>query len=450
MQEKNRKKISCVQCIMGIVLLLTMLVASGAKVFAEEGCVTGKCHTSITSGAVVHAVASSCDSCHEAVSKQHPQKSVKTFKLVQEPPGLCATCHAPFGSKKYVHTAVKNGMCTSCHDPHSSAQQKLLVKKPDELCGMCHPDKTEFKYMHGPAAAGDCLMCHNPHESDNKAQTVKSGADICFSCHVDMQKELKKAHVHPAMENGCTSCHNPHGSSFRKFFAAEGNELCFQCHPEIEEKIKGAAIVHAPIKSASGCVSCHSPHASDAEKLLPKSGKDLCLSCHTKLLKKTDTVLHGPIKEGKCTPCHDPHGSVNARLLIKEFPTDMYVPYTENEYALCFSCHKRDLLLFPETSFATGFRDGDRNLHYLHVNRKEKGRSCVICHALHGGTLPKLINENAKFGNWNLPIKFEKTENGGGCSPGCHSPFGYDRKNPVKGGQPVPTKEKEKEKGKKQ
>ena len=47
----------------------------------------------------------------------------------------------------------------------------------------------------------------------------------------------------------------------------------------------------------------------------------LCLNCHGKdklgnpPLKniskelKGKKYLHGPIKEGKCTPCHDPHGS---------------------------------------------------------------------------------------------------------------------------------------------
>lgn len=443
MKERQRKKISSVHCLMGTVLLLTIFVSFTATAFAEEGCVTEKCHASIASAADVHpAVSMGCSSCHEAVSKQHPQKNVQTFKLIQEPPALCATCHPPFGTKKFVHTAVKNGMCTSCHDPHSSAQPKLLVKPANEICLMCHTDKTNFKYVHGPTAAGDCLMCHSPHESDNEAQTLKPGVELCTACHLDLKSELKRSVVHPALEGGCTSCHNPHGSNFKKFFAAEGNNLCFQCHPQIEEKLKPPAVVHPPIMSEKGCPSCHSPHASDAPKLLPKAGKELCLTCHTKLLKKEDKVLHGPIRDGKCTPCHDPHGSPNEKLLVKEFPPDIYVPYSDTEYALCFSCHKRDLLLYPETSFATGFRDGERNLHYLHVNRKEKGRSCIICHTVHGGTLPKLINEKVKFGNWQLPIRFEKTENGGSCSPGCHKPFSYNRKSAVNVIQPAKTKEK--------
>ena len=429
-------------------LLFKILLASNVNAFADETCVTGKCHASIASAAVVHpAVSMGCSTCHEAISQQHPQKNVKTFKLTQEPPALCATCHAPFGTKKFVHTAVKNGMCTSCHDPHSSPQPKLLLKPANEICLMCHADKTNFKYVHGPTAAGDCLMCHSPHESDNQAQTLKPGVELCTICHSDIQSELKRPVVHPAMEGGCNSCHNPHGSQFKRFFAAEGNNLCFQCHPQIEEKLKASTDVHPPIKSERGCPSCHLPHASDAPKLLPKAGKELCLMCHAEIIKKEYTVLHGPIKDGQCTPCHDPHGSGNGKLLIKEFPTeDTYVPYTENEFELCFSCHNRDLVRYPETSFATGFRDGERNLHYLHVNRKDKGRNCALCHNIHGGALPKLIANDVSFGKWKLPIKFTKTETGGSCAPGCHRPVNYDRKKPGKAPEPV----KSDDKGKKQ
>ena len=50
---------------------------------------------------------------------------------------------------------------------------------------------------------------------------------------------------------------------------------------------------------------------------------------------------------------------------------------------------------------------------------------------LHGGTLPKLMAEKVSFGEWELPIRFEQTENGGNCSPGCHRPFAYNRKKAV-------------------
>lgn len=399
---------------------------------AEEGCISAECHARLLKSKNLHPIAESCENCHQSVSAPHPQKGRQTFKLLQNPPELCASCHPPIGSKPHVHSPVKNGMCTTCHNPHSSDEPKLLAQPMKDLCLSCHPDKADFPYVHGPTSAGDCTACHSPHESENKGLVLKDGAELCLTCHVDMQDEMKKKTVHPALLNGCTSCHNPHGSAFKKLLASEGEKLCYLCHYQVGEKIEKAKVIHAPIKTEKGCASCHSPHASDNAKLLAKSGQDLCLDCHKTLIKKNMTVLHGPIASGLCTPCHDPHGSQEVKLLVKQFPAELYVPYTDQEFELCFSCHKRELLRFPDTSFATGFRDGERNLHYVHVNKKTKGRNCKVCHTIHGGTSQKLIAEKASFGNWELPLKFVKTETGGSCSPGCHKTYHYDRKTPGK------------------
>jgi predicted CXXCH cytochrome family protein len=402
------------------------------KIAAAQGCVTTQCHSTLLKAKNIHPVAESCDSCHQAQPGPHPQKNMKTFKLIQPTPDLCAMCHPAFGKKPRVHSPVKNGLCTTCHDPHASDVPKLLVRPMRDLCLSCHPDKVDFPYVHGPTSAGDCTTCHNPHESDNKAMVIKEGPELCITCHFDMQEEMKKKTVHPALLSGCTSCHNPHGAQYKKLLSADGKDLCFQCHPQISEKVAKAKVVHAPVNTEKGCTSCHSPHASNTAKLLLNTGKELCLTCHKTLIKKNMTVLHGPIQAGMCTACHDPHGSKETKLLIKEFPADTYVPYTDQEFELCFSCHNRDLLRFPDTSFATGFRDGEKNLHFVHVNKKEKGRNCKVCHNVHGSSNPKLVADKATFGKWELPLKFIKTETGGQCSPGCHQPYNYDRKTPGK------------------
>jgi len=66
------------------------------------------------------------------------------------------------------------------------------------------------------------------------------------------------------------------------------------------------------------------------------------------------------------------------------------------------------------------------------VNDKVKGRSCKLCHELHGSAKPKMMAVSVPFGTWSLPLKFVKTETGGSCSPGCHETKSYDRKTPVK------------------
>ena len=408
------------------------LVTSTTSATADQNCITSGCHAGMLKSATVHAVAETCDTCHQSTGSTHPLKGVKTFKLVEAEGTLCASCHPDIASKQHTHSPVKEGQCTSCHDPHESAQPKLLLQPMKELCLSCHPDKTGMEFMHGPTAAGDCTACHSPHGSDHSAMTLAEQPELCFVCHEDIKSDVtnKKVH-HPALEGGCTSCHNPHGSSYKRLLPASGADVCFQCHPEMKEKIAKAKTVHPPIKSEKACVSCHNPHASDGEKLLEKSGMDLCLECHKKVIDLSKmTVLHRPVKDGKCTACHDAHASPFSRLLVKSFPDDFYAAYSDAQYELCFSCHNRDMVRFPDTSFATGFRDGDKNLHYVHVNRKEKGRSCKTCHSPHGGTLPKLLVDKVPFGKWELPLNYVKTDTGGGCTPGCHKKVTYDRKNP--------------------
>jgi len=436
------KKTAVIPIILSV-LTLSLPLAYGTTP-PVEGCVTATCHKGMLKAKNIHSVAQPCDTCHQSLLAPHPQKNKKTFKLTEEVPGLCAQCHPLLGSLKHVHPPVKDGMCMTCHDPHESAEPKLLARPVRDLCASCHPDKMDFKYVHGPAATGDCTSCHVPHESNNRRLLAKEGADLCFTCHVDMQGELKKKVVHPALAGGCTSCHNPHGSAIKKFFAAEGSGLCYQCHPQVEEKLKAAKSVHAPISTEQGCASCHAPHASDAEKLLSKTGKDLCLDCHKGFIKKDQTVLHGPIQEGKCTSCHDPHGTSYDMLLIRAYSPEFYVSYTDTEFQLCFACHNRDLLKYPTTNYATGFRDGTRNLHFIHVNRKDRGKSCKACHVVHGGANPKLMADKVPFGKWSLPLKFVKSSTGGSCAPGCHKKYPYDRKTPGKEAEPEKISEKDK------
>jgi predicted CXXCH cytochrome family protein len=142
--------------------------------------------------------------------------------------------------------------------------------------------------------------------------------------------------------------------------------------------------------------------------------------------------LHGPIKEDKCSVCHDPHGSSYPRLLTGPYPSDFYANYKPGIYGFCLGCHEENLLRFPETTVNTEFRNGNKNLHYVHSARKLKGRTCRTCHAPHASDYDKLIaEEGASFGSWNIPIRFVLKDTGGSCSPGCHQTKQYDRVHPV-------------------
>jgi predicted CXXCH cytochrome family protein len=150
---------------------------------------------------------------------------------------------------------------------------------------------------------------------------------------------------------------------------------------------------------------------------------------------------HGPIRDGGCTACHQPHGSAHPRLLLKEYPAEFYAPFAMERYDLCFSCHVSDLVKDKSGRGLTQFRNGDLNLHWLHVNQ-EKGRTCRACHEVHASQRPFHIRESVPFGSagWMLAINYTRTEDGGSCLPACHKLRAYDRTTPA-GGETAPAAE---------
>jgi predicted CXXCH cytochrome family protein len=446
--------------------ILAAMVLVGASVNAA--CITGGCHQKLSLPAYPHApVADDCLSCHVAVTEAHPLAGQKTFKLVAEGAQLCFQCHDPFPQGKIVHAPVKDGECLSCHQVHGAANPKLLEVGADltPLCFGCHdaePFRREFS--HGPAAAGACTSCHNPHVSNERALLKKPARAACLECHADFASQLQTAQVvhEPVKKSPCTDCHDPHAEANRYVLKQKMPDLCSSCHSKISDKMAKVKVRHAPMDDAGSCGNCHSSHFSQDRGLLPANEKTVCLNCHgtdnlgkpplknirTQLLEKAapragrvkkqdqeqkeKQYLHGPLQEGRCAGCHDPHGSDNFRILTGPYPADFYTPFQEGAYDFCLQCHDKYLLRFKDTSLYTSFRNGNRNLHFVHVNDKRKGRTCRICHEPHASNGQKLISEQGMpFGDWKIPIRFQATATGGSCAPGCHRPFKYDRDVPI-------------------
>jgi len=408
-----------------------------------QDCTTAACHGSLTKAKHVHnpLTQGACESCHEV-----DDEDAHTFTFTEEGAALCMQCHDAFEGDD-VHDPVKNGECLSCHDPHKSNTAGLLLTDTvAETCLQCHDDLLDdLKYQHGPAAVGACTMCHNPHASDHGKLLKAEGAGLCTVCHETMAKRLAAAKtVHAPVQEDCLSCHHGHGGDNRFFLAEKMPTLCLDCHDDINELVESAPVGHDAVTKGRACAACHDPHASKRDALLVGESMDLCLSCHDNAVKKGDQTLpglgkllakmphhHGPIQEKDCVACHAPHGGEYASLLAEAFPARFYAPFKEDAYALCFECHDSELATEKETEDATGFRNGTRNLHYLHVDRPVKGRTCRACHNVHASDNAKHITHTVRFGAWNLPINYKPTPNGGTCQPGCHKPYSYDREKPV-------------------
>lgn len=432
--------------LLSLCCLLRPILAAGG-----EHCLSAACHARIGSQKQKHEPAASgaCLSCHLQRSKEHPLPKGKSFELIAEGGALCATCHDGIGKKKTVHPPVREGACSSCHDPHGASGRFLLEAEEDyrELCFGCH-DAAPFKrrYLHGPVAEGACTACHDPHDSNAKKLMKDEVKALCLKCHEEFARGMATAgRVHgPVKDAPCTSCHDPHSSPFPALLKVKMPDLCIGCHKDIGKKIGSAKSVHQPLMDAKGCSNCHSTHYSAAGGLMAGDQRTICLGCHgvkspgnpplRDIAKEAapGKKLHGPLNKGKCDGCHDPHASQHPRLLTGSYPLSFYAPYREGGYGLCLKCHEKDLLRFPDTTIYTRFRNGDRNLHFVHVADRIKGRSCLACHESHGASGEKLVNkEGVRFGQWQVKSRLKLTATGGSCAPGCHLPYSYDRVKPV-------------------
>jgi predicted CXXCH cytochrome family protein len=426
-----------------VALLAATATSTGQDKPREETdvCANAQCHPGIVDRKVMHRPVArrQCLHCHA-----HADPGEHLFELVPEKPELCWACH-DLDLEEFTHAPIDEDNCMGCHDPHGSDQPGLLVKTPSAgLCLTCHDQVfADEKYVHGPVAAQACLACHAAHSSPHEKLLSNAPTALCLDCHTEVTPaDPSAAHQHQPLEEGCDKCHDAHASNARYQLHSEAPALCFSCHNDVKEIFEGAAVVHGPAVDVGGCLTCHSPHFSVAPGLLAGPQADLCLACHNKPIKTaSDRTLvdmsallqanpnrHGPVRDGECVACHQPHAGEHDGLLIAEYPRRLYVPFEFERYELCFECHDEELVEDESGTDLTGFRDGDRNLHWVHVNRN-KGRTCRTCHDAHASTQPFLIREAVPFGKagWMLKTNYQRTDNGGSCAPGCHQAETYDR-----------------------
>lgn len=414
----------------------------------REGCVTAECHPGIKDHKLLHGPVqvNACESCHTL-----KDAAAHTFEPSRSRNETCSLCHIVEASKgTVVHAPFAQGDCLSCHDPHGSQDVAMLRgQKYADSCKACHTDVTgAHDRIHGPVSAGACGACHEPHASTNARLLVAEGRDLCLKCHVSVGLEIdSRSVVHQPARGDCLVCHEPHASDNSAILSIEPAALCTTCHEDIARTMSTASNQHAAVTTQRMCLNCHSPHASDHAGLLKQDAMTLCFECHNqtislkdggKLMNMKELIekgksLHGAIAQTRCIVCHEIHGGGHRRLLTNEYPSDIYLPFKESSYALCFSCHDKQMVMLDKTTATTQFRNGDRNLHFVHVNDDKKGRSCRVCHDAHAANRDRHIRDEVPYGpgGWRLPIKFESLPDGGKCGAGCHAPFEYNRATPI-------------------
>ena len=407
---------------------------------------TTNCHSKQQTGAFLHGpnAVQACDACHEYVD---PAKH--TFQLKRPGQQLCNFCHIDKTGAEgpVVHDPVAKGQCTSCHDPHGSNHRKMLKKDTvNQTCTECHQDAMKGAHAHAPAA-DSCTNCHQAHTSSQPHLLSFGTRELCLTCHEKVGQNIAEAtHPHDPAKGDCMQCHSPHATDQIKGLKLAPKDLCVSCHKQVGEAISAATHHHSAVTDGKSCLNCHTAHASEHEKQLVADPVTSCLECHKVPIKvdATRTVgavaelanesmrRHGPVGAGDCAACHTVHGGTQERLLVRPYAPTFNQKFSEDVYALCLGCHDRGALIGGSKTEQTGFRDGERNLHVVHLMAEPQGRNCRACHTTHASKFKSQIAETVPFGQWKLPLNFKPTESGGSCAPGCHKVEKYDRVTPVK------------------
>ena len=430
---------------------LCVLIAAGQAAGQAQptakvmNCLESGCHTKQVSAPFLHGptAVGACDSCHE-----YADPAKHTFTLKRQGRELCAFCHIDQTGLEFPHghEPVIKGDCISCHNPHGGETRRLLSKPTvNGLCISCHQQTMAGSHSHKPAAE-DCTSCHAAHSAPHEKLLKTASKALCLSCHESVNKVmLGSAHPHKPMEGDCMQCHSPHASDQIRILTKSPQQLCLSCHENVGKGMEAATHPHSAATDAKSCLNCHAPHGSDHAKQMLSRPVETCMACHQKpiVVSKAKTVAatteltapefhkHGPIQVGNCSGCHDVHGGMHEGLLAAPYERAFYQRYTDTAYGLCFKCHDRTLVVATSAEQETGFRNGTKNLHAVHVNKGDQGRSCRACHTVHASRNEAMIADSVAFGQWRLPLNFAKTGTGGSCGPGCHRPASYDRVTPV-------------------
>jgi len=349
------------------------------------------------------------------------------FKLKPDAKGkLCLSCHDNFKEKlknPFIHTPVKSGECSECHNPHTSSHGKLLDADPNKICNKCHEGivPKNAKSNHKVVMEGNCVKCHDPHASKNKFVLLKAGNELCFDCHKNIGDAVAKVKFkHNPVEKGCINCHDPHASTKGKHLLKNDLvALCVSCH-KTDRPSFAKQHMNYPVGKAN-CSSCHNAHGSDKAGILfnnahapvanrmcgqcheapdspnalrtKKTGFELCRGCHASMMNDVfnKNRVHWPLvdKVG-CLNCHEPHASEQKKLLTGEMNS------------LCGKCHpdtmeKQEKLAELERkekeAKASPKGAAARGKEGAITHNPVQGGECSACHLPHASDSAYLMNK---------------------------------------------------------
>jgi DmsE family decaheme c-type cytochrome len=216
-----------------------------------------------------------CENCH-GPAKLHKDTGgdvgpglLITFKgkfaaPVEERNKICLSCHAKgnrVGNRIFWNGSAHDSRDVACTSCHSIMKGQLVKVTEIETCGQCHTQRRAqlMRSSHMPVREGKmtCTSCHNPHgTATEKLLKANSVNETCYTCHAEKRGPFLWEHP-PVMES-CSNCHDPHGSNHEKLLKIAKPRLCQQCHVETRHPTTAQRIPQVRFVFNRSCTNCHS------------------------------------------------------------------------------------------------------------------------------------------------------------------------------------------------
>jgi len=130
----------------------------------------------------------SCESCHGAMTEDHPLEKQMVLPVDSE---VCQTCHTlTWGEWRISAHGQENIRCFDCHKMH---RMELRKDDPDQMCGSCHPRRlNDFAHATHRIKGLHCITCHMPEQlgvrtkiegTGVRGHMLSVGAKPCSNCH---------------------------------------------------------------------------------------------------------------------------------------------------------------------------------------------------------------------------------------------------------------------------
>jgi predicted CXXCH cytochrome family protein len=367
-----------------------------------------------------------CTACHDPHRETLTATGEGNFlvKSMQRA-SLCLTCHdaarleAPDGSHVVSTSAITDPAtgksatlaelrCAACHVPHDGDKRGRLVRPSvlgdDAMCLTCHDGvvtrldvagQVRRPFAHAASTTGPSGhdLAEGPDGAKRLPETSPSAARhvTCVDCHEPHQATGARAAVAPAIQGAMAGTWGIDRTGTRVDPARYEYEVCFKCHSDSSNQPQARAAVGASaprratievnlrrVFEPSGA-SAHPVIGPGRNPVVPSliapltaSSVIYCSDCHA----SNDTRASGG------TGPRGPHGSIYRNLLERNYLTQDGTPESVDSYALCYKCHKREVVLSTQSSFP---------LHPGHVSPGAAATlasaiptPCSACHNAHG------------------------------------------------------------------